>query len=131
MNSSVIRTCILALLAILVGFVLYLGYRGWRSFLTYTTTERIMREALNENLQAYKVDAIAVMDVPGGSRLFGVPEVIKIDHALFRTAGATGRQPAGHVSGRYNRKTGQLDVGVRFNDGKRVPDLKLLLQAVP
>jgi hypothetical protein len=131
MNSSAIRTCIVALVAVLVGVVLYLGYRGWRNFRTYTVTERVVREALNEHLQTYKIDAIAVVDIPGGSRLFGVPEVVKIDHKLFRATGAAGRQPAGYLSGKYNRKTGQIVVGVNFNDGKRALDLNRQLQSVP
>ena len=131
MNSSTIRIITLALVAILVGAVLYLGGCCWRNYRTFQKTERTVRDGLNETLAARKIDPIAVVVLPGASRIFGVPETIRIEQSLFRTDDVTGRRPAGQLRGVFHRKTGQIQVDMDFVDGKRAHGVTQMLNPVP
>jgi hypothetical protein len=126
MKSSTIRIITLVLVAILVGTVLYLGRCCWRNFQTFRKTERTVREGLNETLATRKIDPIAVVVLPGASRIFGVPDTIRIEQALFRTDDVTGRRPAGQLRGAFHRKTGQIEGDVEFIDGKRARVTQML-----
>jgi len=130
MNSSTIRICTYVLVAILVGAVLYVALRCWWNFQTFRRTEQTLRAGLNEALATWKIDPIAVVDLPGASRLFGVPDTIRIEQTLFRTSDVTGRRPAGQLRGEFHRKTGQIEVDMVFIDNKRA-HLAQMLTPVP
>jgi hypothetical protein len=131
MNSSTIRICTISLIVILVGAGVYACVRGWRNYQTFQKTEQIVRAGLNAHLGSRKIDPIAVVVLPGASRLFGVPDNIRIEQSLFRTDEVTGRRPAGQLRGVYHRKTGQTLVDMDFVDGKRARGVSLMLDPVP
>ena len=84
-----------------------------------------------ETSAAKGTDPIAVVNLTGASRLFGVPEHIRLEQSLFRTDDVTGRRPAGQLRGVYHRKTGQAMVDMDFVDGKRARGVSLMLDPVP
>lgn len=131
MNSSTIRLCTIGLVVILVGALLYVCVRGWRNYRTFQKTESTVRAGLNDALATHKIDPIAVVVLHDASRLFGVPEHIRIEQSLFRTDAVTGRRPAGQLRGIYHRKTGQTVVDMDFVDGKRERGKSLMLDPVP
>ncbi len=113
----------LAKLVIVVAFLIGAGAAAhycWSNFQTIKQARETIYRTVNEELPQHGIDPVKTVALTNGSVVFGVPDELNFEQALYESKNKVQALDYGTMRGKYNHRTGDLEVHIITRDGDHV-----------